>query len=193
MSMSKAEPRRHIHTRAIRCDAYQRDDGLWDIEGIITDTKSYSFDNLDRGGVAAGEAVHQMRVRLTIDDDLVVQSAEAVTEAAPFNMCGNIAPDYGKLAGLKIGPGWRKNVMSRLGRTHGCTHISDLVLGPLPVTAFQAVIPARRKRENEVGDGTRPSTLDTCHALASSSPVVKRRWPEFYVEDNTNVDVKDRA
>jgi len=193
MSMSKAEPRRHIHTRAIRCDAYQRDDGLWDIEGIITDTKSYSFDNLDRGGVAAGEAVHQMRVRLTIDDELVVQSAEAVTEAAPFNMCGNIAPDYSKLAGLKIGPGWRKNVMSRLGRTHGCTHISDLVLGPLPVTAFQAVIPARRMRENEVGDGARPSTLDTCHALASTSPVVKRRWPEFYVEENTIGEENDRS
>jgi hypothetical protein len=106
---------------------------------------------------------------------------KAVTEAAPFNMCGNIAPDYAQLAGLKIGPGWRKNVTSRLGRTHGCTHISDLVLGPIPVTAFQAVIPARRKRDNEAADGERPSTLDTCHALASTSPVVKRRWPEFYV------------
>jgi len=180
MPLSKAQPRRHIHTREIRCDAYQRDDGLWDVEGVMTDTKTYSFDNLDRDGVAAGEYVHRMRVRLTIDEELVVQSAEAVTEAAPFNMCGNIAPDYSKLAGLKIGPGWRKNVMARLGRTHGCTHISDLVLGPVPVTAFQAVIPARREREKEGGDGKRPSTLDTCHALAATSPVVKRRWPEFY-------------
>ena len=186
MSLSKAQPRKHIHTRTIRCDAYQRDDDLWDIEGIITDTKTYSFENLDRNGVAAGEAVHQMRVRLTINEDLVVQSAEAVTEAAPFNMCGNIAPDYAQLAGLKIGPGWRKNVTARLGRTHGCTHISDLVLGPLPVTAFQAVIPARRKRDNEAADGERPSTLDTCHALASTSPVVKRRWPEFYVGSEGN-------
>ena len=81
MPLSKAAKRRHIHTRDIRCDAYQRDDGLWDIEGVITDTKSYSFDNRDRDGVAAGEPVHQMRVRLTIDEELVVQSAEAVTEA----------------------------------------------------------------------------------------------------------------
>ena len=180
MPLSKAAPRKHIHTRDIRCDAYQRDDGLWDIEGIITDTKSYSFDNIDRGGVAAWEPVHRMRVRLTVDEDLVVQSAEAVTEAAPFNMCGNITPDYGNLAGLKIGPGWRKNVTQRLGGTKGCTHISDLVMGPLPVTAFQAVIPARRKRENEPADGKRPSTLDTCHALAAASPVIQRRWPEFY-------------
>ena len=180
MPLSKAANRRHIHTRDIRCDAYQRDDGLWDIEGVITDTKSYSFDNRDRDGVAAGEPVHQMRVRLTIDEELVVQSAEAVTEAAPFNMCGNIAPDYSQLAGLRIGPGWRKNVIGRLGGTKGCTHISDLVLGPLPVTAFQAVIPARREREKEPADGKRPSTLDTCHALAATSPVIKWRWPEFY-------------
>jgi hypothetical protein len=193
MSLSKAKPRRHIHTRSIRCDAYQRDDGLWDIEGIITDTKSYSFENQDRNGVAAGEAVHQMRVRLTVDDELVVQSAEAFTEAAPFNMCGNIAPDYSKLAGLKIGAGWRKNVTARLGGTHGCTHISDLVLGPLPVTAFQAVIPARRKRENEAVSGVKPTTLDTCHALASTSPVVQSRWPEFYVEPTSADNTKDQS
>ncbi|WNK01466.1 DUF2889 domain-containing protein [Thalassospiraceae bacterium LMO-JJ14] len=183
MPLSKASPRKHMHTREIRCDAYQRDDGLWDVEGVITDTKSYSFENQDRDGVAAGEAVHQMRVRLTIDDEMVVHAAEAVTDAAPFNMCGDIAPDYEKLVGLKIGRGWRKNVVARLGRTHGCTHISDLVLGPLPVTAYQAVIPARRERGDDVGDSIRPATLDTCHTLAATSPIVKRRWPKFYVGD----------
>jgi hypothetical protein len=187
MPLSKAAPRRHIHTRTITCDAYQRDDELWDIEGIITDTKSYTFDNIDRDGVAAGEPVHQMRVRLTVNEDLVVQSAEAVTEAGPFNMCGNITSAYAQLAGLKIGPGWRKNVFERLGRTKGCTHISDLVLGPLPITAFQAVIPARRKRDNEPTDGAKPSTLDTCHALASSSVVVKRRWPSFYKSEEEKI------
>ena len=78
MPLSKAAPRKHIHTREIKCDAYQRDDGLWDIDGIITDTKSYTFDNLDREGVAAGEPVHRMRVRMTINEDLEVQAAEAV-------------------------------------------------------------------------------------------------------------------
>lgn len=183
MSISKAAARRHIHTREIRCDAYEREDGLWDVEGIITDTKSYSFDNYDRGGVAAGEPVHRMKVRLTVDSDLVVQSAEAETEAAPFNMCPNITPDYSALAGLKIGPGWRRDVLQRLGGTKGCTHISDLVLGPLPVTAFQAVIPARQRRDTEPADGKRPSTLNTCHALAATSPVTKRRWPSFYEGD----------
>lgn len=182
MPLSKASPRKHMHTREIRCDAYQREDGLWDIEGIITDTKPYSFDNYERDGIAAGEPLHQMRIRISIDDDMVVHEAEAVTEYAPFKMCGDIAPDYAKLKGLKIGPGWRKNVHQRLGSVHGCTHISDLALGPLAVTAFQAVVPGRENRNKEPADGSKPVTLNTCHALSESSPVVAWRWPSFYKE-----------
>lgn len=180
MPLSKAEPRRHVHTREIRCDAYERDDGLWDIEGSIIDTKSYSFDNADRGGVAAGEPAHHMRVRMTVDDDMVVHTAEAVTEAGPYNMCGDIAPDYANLAGLKIGPGWKRNVIQRLGGPKGCTHISDLVMGPLAVTAFQAIY-SRRKRQRKVEqEGTRPALLDTCHSYATNSPIVERQWPQFF-------------
>ena len=51
MPLEKPHPRKHIHTRDIQCLGYQRDDGLWDIEGTIMDTKTYSFDNIDRGGV----------------------------------------------------------------------------------------------------------------------------------------------
>ncbi len=53
-------------------------------------------------------------------------------------------------------------------------------MGPLAVTAFQAVIPARRKRDKEPGDGSKPATLNTCHTLSAASPVVERRWPSFY-------------
>lgn len=180
MPLSKPKPRQHLHTREIRCDAYKRDDGLWDIEGIITDTKSYSFSNYERDGIAAGEPLHQMRVRIAIDDDMIVREAEAVTEYSPFKMCGDIGPDYANLVGIKVGPGWRKNVIARMGGVKGCTHISDLVLGPIAVTAFQAVIPNREKRQTEPADGSRPVTLDTCHALAESSPVVEWRWPNFY-------------
>ena len=88
MPLSKPQPRKHLHTRKIQCRGYKRDDGLWDIEGRIVDEKTYSFDNTDRGGVAAGEAVHHMEIRLTLDDDLVIKKAEASTEAAPYGICG---------------------------------------------------------------------------------------------------------
>ena len=35
--------RRHVHTRSIKVDAYARDDGLWDLEAELVDTKSRDF------------------------------------------------------------------------------------------------------------------------------------------------------
>jgi len=179
MPLSKPVPRKHIHSREIQCRGYERDDGLWDIEGWMIDTKTYSFDNADRDGIAAGEAIHHMRARLTLDGDMVVQEAEVVTEAGPFSMCGDITGAFAALKGLKIAAGWRKAVLARFAGAKGCTHITDLLLGPLAATAWQTVMPARAGRRN-IPAGGKPVLLDTCHAFAADSPVVKKRWPEFY-------------
>lgn len=183
MPLSRPAPRKHLHTREIECKGYQRDDGLWDIEGSMIDTKTYSFDNEDRDGIIAGEPIHAMLVRLTLNDDLEVQAAEASTEAGPFGMCGDITGVFDGLVGLKIGQGWRKAVIGVMGRTRGCTHLTDLVLGPMAVAAFQTIAPARKKRETS-GKGGKPATLNTCHALAADSDAVKRIWPDHYTGDN---------
>ena len=182
MPLSKPQPRKHLHTRDIQCRGYQREDGLWDIEGAIIDTKTYSFDNHDRGGVASGEPVHHMLIRLTVDDDLVVRKAEASTEAGPYGICGDVVSVFDSLEGLAIVPGWRKEVIRRMGGTKGCTHLTDLLVGPLAVTAYQTVIPTRKQRQSEASDGAKPPIIDSCHALARGSPVVKRQWPAFHEE-----------
>ena len=119
MALSKPHPRKHLHTRDIQCRGFERDDGLWDIEAEIVDTKTYSFDNADRNGVAAGEPVHHMRIRLTLDNDLVVQKAEASTEAAPYGICGDINRAFASLEGAVIAPGWRREVIKRMGGVKG--------------------------------------------------------------------------
>jgi len=168
---------------------YEREDGLWDIEGRITDTKTYSFDNLDRGEVNAGTPVHDMLVRLTIDTSLVVKEAEAITEAAPFNICPVMNNKIKNLEGLKIASGWRQSVRETLGGIKGCTHINQLLTGPLAATAYQAIIPredrtkVRGKRDSNE-DKIRPLLIDTCHAFDASGENVKRLWPKFYEGNN---------
>ena len=110
MALSSPVARKHIHTREIQCLGFEREDGLWDIEGRITDTKTYSFKNDDRGLVDSGDPVHDMVVRLTVDDELNVKNAEASTVASPFNICPNIASSVKSIRGLRIGSGWRKAV-----------------------------------------------------------------------------------
>lgn len=41
MPLSPPEPREHIHSRDIILRGYRREDGLWDIEAHLTDTKTY--------------------------------------------------------------------------------------------------------------------------------------------------------
>ncbi len=45
MPLSDPAPRKPLHKRANECRGYRRDDGLWDIEAHMTDTKSYVFAN----------------------------------------------------------------------------------------------------------------------------------------------------
>ncbi len=180
LPLSKASARSLVHSREIRCRGYRRDDGLWDIEATLEDTKAYAFANRDRDGISAGEPIHLMRIRLTVDDTMVVRAAEAVTEAGPFSMCPAITPRFATLIGLSIASGWRKAVLARMQGVHGCTHLTELLLGPLTTTALQTVAAARRRRQEEGAGGSKPALLDRCHALASDGPIVKREWPAFY-------------
>ena len=183
MALSRPERREHIHSRDIRCRGFRREDGLWDIEATLEDTKTYSFANRDRGGVAAGEPIHRMHLRLTVSDDLEVRGAETATEAGPFDLCGAIAPVFASLIGLRIGPGWRRAVLDRMGGIKGCTHLTELLLGPLTTTAMQTMAGARAQRQQATAEGRPPPILDTCHALARTSNVVREHWPEWHEEE----------
>ncbi|NQV54926.1 MAG: DUF2889 domain-containing protein [Rhodospirillales bacterium] len=182
MPLTKPAARKLMHTREICCCGFERDDGLWDIEGRIVDTKTYSFANEDRGGVASGEAIHDMHVRLTLDDELVVHHAEASTDASPFTMCPDITGGVAALKGERVVAGWTNAVHRKLGRTMGCTHIVQLLVGPLATTAYQTISPIanRRKTKTKEDVPTKPRILNTCHAYGADSPVVKRLWPDHY-------------
>ena len=168
-----------MHRRQVECIGYRRDDGLWDIEGHLVDTKSYDLKDLDHGPAPAGHPLHEMWLRLTVDDDLNVVAVEACTIWAPYNMCGEITPNFQALKGLAIKAGWTQKTRELLGGTKGCTHLLEL-LGPMATTAFQTIYPLRSRREREQGKAKRPGLLDSCHAWASDSPVVAKRFPAFY-------------
>lgn len=188
MPLRRSQPRKKIHTRDICCEAFQRDDGLWDIEGHISDVKTYSFANRDRGGqIVAGEPLHGMSLRLTIDESYLIHKSEAVTDYAPFNVCPEIASNYAKLAGLKIGAGWRKEVHRRVGGVDGCTHLTDL-LGPMATTAMQAMSSINRPDKHAdktvedpaIKAAKQAKIINRCYALSESGVIAKEFFPENY-------------
>ena len=178
MPLSTPAAREAIHRRVVECRGYRREDGLWDIEGHLVDTKTYSFSNRWRGVIQAGEPVHEMWLRLTIDESMLIHAAEAVTDAGPYAICPDITPRFRSLAGITIGPGFSRRVAERVGGTLGCTHLVEL-LKPMATTAYQTLWGARRD-ETQSQPRRRPAFLDTCHALASDGVVVREHWPAFY-------------
>jgi hypothetical protein len=177
MPLPPPAPRQHLHTRQVTCQGFRREDGLWDVEGHLVDTKTYEFPNHERGVIRAGEPVHEMRVRLTVDDGLVIRAVAVVTEHGPHTLCGDIAPAFQALVGVAIGPGFRAEVRKRVGGVKGCTHIVEM-LGPIATTAWQTIVPLRERLSGE-RPKSRPAVIDTCHALAADGPVVARVWPEY--------------
>ena len=56
-----------MHTRRVEYRGYHREDGLWDIEGDMLDTKPHAFEIEGEGEWAPNEAIHQMSIRVTLD------------------------------------------------------------------------------------------------------------------------------
>ena len=102
MPLSEPVSRKPIHQRLIDCKGYEREDGLFDIEGRLTDTKSYGFDTTLRGRLEPGDYIHDMKMRITIDATFMIVDLEAVTDHHPYPNCGDITPNYKALIGQRI-------------------------------------------------------------------------------------------
>ena len=115
MPLSPAAARQPIHHRSINCKGYQREDGLWDIEAHLRDNKFVPFHTQTRGDLSPEDAVHDMWIRITVDDDYLIHDLEAVIDASPFVVCPEITSRFQLLKGLRIGAGWNKMLKELLG------------------------------------------------------------------------------
>lgn len=184
-------PREPLHTRRYDFRGFRREDGLFDIEGRMVDTKDYPFPNEFRGTVNPGEPLHDMIIRLTIDLDFVVHDIAVVTAAAPYSICRDITPAFDAVKGMSVSKGWSKALLATFGGVRGCTHHLEM-LRAMGTAAFQTVFGWRmREKRRATGasengpeqtrPGKRPGFLDSCHALASDGDVVREHWPEFHL------------
>ncbi len=182
MGLPSAVAREKKHHRKIDCEGFLREDGLWDIDVHMVDTRSYdcTYDEYHRGGlIRAGEPVHDMWLRFTIDLDFVIHEVQAASVQTPFTICPKAADSMRDLVGLRIGPGWMKQARERIGHERSCTHLMDL-LGQLAATAYQTLHAELEAREAARPAREKPPIIDSCLALSSHSEVVKNLWPEFY-------------
>ncbi|WP_135468599.1 DUF2889 domain-containing protein [Crenalkalicoccus roseus] len=186
MPLSTPVERELLHLRDITLRGWRRADGLFDIEAHLLDRKADTFENGARGTLPPGAPIHGMWLRLTVDEEMTIVACEASSDHTPYALCPQAAPNFARLAGLRIGPGFSRAVAERVGGTAGCTHLREL-LGQMATTAYQTLYPFRARREREeaarraaAGETPpreRPALVGTCIAYAPDSPVTLARWP----------------
>ncbi len=170
--------RRKVHNRRILMEGWKREDGLWDIDGRLVDTKDQDY-KLGPGIRKAGEAVHDMSLRLTIDRQFNILAAQAHSDAVPYpGGCDTIAPHYQKLVGLNLMMDFRRQVHALFGSIKGCSHITELLM-VMPATAFQTFASDMSETEGWA-EGEKPFPLDKCHALETTTETVRKYYPLWY-------------
>lgn len=187
MPLPTPADRELLHARDITLRGYRRSDGLIDIEAHLVDTKTDSaFNQTGRRETPPGEPIHGMWLRLTVDEDLRVVSCEAASDHTPYAVCPGAAPNFARLAGLRVGPGFNRAVAERVGGILGCTHLREL-LGQMATVAYQTIYPLRARRERaeaarHAAPGAAaprrlPAMVGSCIAYAPDSPATLERWP----------------
>lgn len=180
MPLSSPSSRRALkHTRAIQIEAFARDDGLWDLEARITDTKTREI-QLEKGVLPPGAALHDLSIRVTIDSRFEVVDVQAVSDAVPYpGHCDSIASAYRQMIGLNLVKGFRFALLGRMGGVAGCTHLTELAT-VLPTAAIQAF--AGDEFDPHADGDKKPFQLDGCHALRTDGPVVVKHYPRWAVQ-----------
>ncbi|MGC4008385.1 MAG: DUF2889 domain-containing protein [Pseudomonas sp.] len=134
-----------MHTRTLEMNGYQRDDGLWDIEGSLQDRKHDRWPSWESGTQPPRQPVHHLRVRLTLDDRFTVRAVDAALPAIPFPECRATVPPLQSLVGSTVSSGWRQAIQAALGGPAGCTHVRELLMA-LGTVAYQTLAGERRRK-----------------------------------------------
>ena len=173
--------RKKIHIRKVICEGFKRDDNLWDIEGYLIDTKTYDFKTEYRGEVNSGMAIHNMSIRVTLNDNLLIKDINISMDNYPYETCPAVLKNFKKLVGITVGRGFRKNVYSKVGGIAGCTHLVELLF-PIATTAFQTIYSYKsfKSKNKKSKNYDQPLLINTCHSWRENGEVIEKYFPKFY-------------
>ena len=177
MPLSPPVPRTLKHVRRVNYQGFERDDGLWDIEGELHDSKAYdatSFRDPTKQRLA-GEAIHHMWLRVTVNRQLVVQAIDVAMDSHPLQGCTEAQTALQHMVGCSMARGWRQSIQKHLGGVASCTHLRELLFN-LATAAFQSV-PAVFSSSHP---DEPPRHLGQCTGWDFKGQGVKEFFPQFY-------------
>lgn len=132
------------------------------------------------------DLIHSLAIEGTISlPDLVIETIEPRAYRQPHDGCVNSLDAVRRLAGTRIGRGFRAKVLDTMGRTKGCTHFLSLALdlGASHTLSLFLRMRAKLPFEDRHGEGAvrwiatglviEPQLEDACIALAGDAPLMR--------------------
>lgn len=180
MSLPPAAPQRQLkHRRQIDVQVFARGNGLWEVDAVLTDVKTRTAQLAD-GPRPAGTPIHDMLLRLVVNEKLDVLEAGSETRWMPYaGLCAEHGDAYGRLVGLNLLKDFRGQLRVRLGGVLGCTHITELAQ-VLPTAVVQAFAGEVIDTRGTAQGAHQPFQIDRCHALSGSGEAVRLHYPRWY-------------
>lgn len=180
MPLPPAQPRHQVHTRRITFQVYRRDDGLWDIEAELHDSKAHPLELPGERTWQAGETIHGIQLRVTVDADMVVRGMAASMNDVPHGNCQRALPPLDGMVGATLGPGWRKTIERHLGGIQGCAHVRELLFN-VATAAIQAVPGGLAHHADQP-----PMHLGQCVTWDFDGPLVQKLYPVYFQYPSRN-------
>ena len=182
MPLSAPVPRKASHIRRVTYQGYEREDGLWDMEAELHDSKAHDMPSFRHQGVRlAGDPIHHMWLRVTIDRKLVVHAIEAAMDAHPLQDCPQARPALQGMVGACMARGWRQAIAQHMGGVASCTHLRELLFN-MATSAFQTLPAAFGGGDPD----TPPRHLGQCTGWDFEGNGVKEYFPQFYGRGEAN-------
>lgn len=177
MPLPDPAARRAVHHRVIDMQTYAREDGLYDVEARLVDRKPFPFQLMSSDDpLPAGEALHDLWIRLTVDDAYVIRDIVAASDATPWPLCKEATDTLRVLVGERIARGWTAMVKDRLRGAASCTHLMEMLV-PMATTALQGIRGLQRDTPLLMGEERAREKIDSCFAYGRDREVVKMLWP----------------
>lgn len=169
--MNETPSRKAMHHRSIEHRTWLLADGALEIESRLIDTKAYEARVGFGRELPAGEALHDMTIRIVLGADGVIREIRLCMDSAPFDICSEVVRRFESLQGSGMGAGWNKLLSQHFGGINGCRHLIDLLRG-MGTVAFQSQPVTGWTRETVAG------FRDSCYAFREAGPVMARLTAE---------------
>jgi hypothetical protein len=182
-----------VHKRTITMESFDLGDRRLRVEGRLVDERYRT--GVDHVGLPVPPGlIHDMRLAITVNlRTMEIEAAEAGMPRGAYPGCTAIRPNYERAVGLRIGAGFKKAVMQRLGGGAGCAHLTTLLseMGSTAIQSTAGFVPRNPEKHlarlAAAADGRDPVNLarNTCHMWTDEGQLTrelqellegKRQW-----------------